>query len=140
MSPRALAALGDAERMATTAEKRCLAIMSTHASGAQVVQAGERCDQPAKMVSGLCWTHDHAAQNPKRTRPLLFVALVALLVSACGGAADDTAELDCGPGHTGMQLIVAPVEREFPECTEIPTVYGEGRTWCCYAGTLEKHE
>jgi hypothetical protein len=66
MSPRALAALDDATRMAASAEKRCKAVLAFRNS------AGQQCGEACVSDSPFCWTHTKAAQSEQRRAPLMM--------------------------------------------------------------------
>lgn len=61
MSPRALAALSDATRMAESAERRCRALRTFGvARGADL-----QCESAA-VKGSFCWAHHQALLNPNR--------------------------------------------------------------------------
>lgn len=79
----------------------------------------------------------------RRARLVAALALGATLLAlpACGGTYEPTPALpDCSPGNTNVQLVVAPPDIEFPNCTELPCgAYCSetaGRQWCCWKGTV----
>lgn len=64
------------------------------------------------------------------TTPFLF----ALALTSCGGTAPPP-DPSCTPGSPSVMIVVAPADREFPECIEIPAQRERGadeRAWCCW--------
>lgn len=64
------------------------------------------------------------------------LALLLLATTSCGGATTpDRPPPACTPGSLDITYLVAPPDREFPECTEMPAHQEQGstsRAWCCW--------